>query len=98
MAGIVQLCSSIQHSACTQKCIEVRDHVLPLFSLFCSVLADANFPSASIARHGPELVRADGKCCVLAVVWSQWLPATSWPAGCTSQDMAFLPSWRQSLN
>ncbi|CAI8002520.1 Fucose mutarotase [Geodia barretti] len=24
------------------------------------VLADANFPSASISRHGPELVRADG--------------------------------------
>lgn len=24
------------------------------------VLADANFPSASVAKHGPELVRADG--------------------------------------
>uniref|UniRef100_A0A1X7V5J2 L-fucose mutarotase n=1 Tax=Amphimedon queenslandica TaxID=400682 RepID=A0A1X7V5J2_AMPQE len=24
------------------------------------VLADANFPSASICRHGPELIRADG--------------------------------------
>ena len=24
------------------------------------VLADANFPSASICRNGPELVRADG--------------------------------------
>ena len=25
-----------------------------------AVLADANFPSASVTRHGPELVRADG--------------------------------------
>lgn len=25
-----------------------------------TVLADANFPSASICRNGPELVRADG--------------------------------------
>lgn len=30
------------------------------FLLTCVVLADANFPSASIAKHGPELVRADG--------------------------------------
>ena len=27
----------------------------------CLVLADANFPSASIAKQGPELVRADGE-------------------------------------
>jgi L-fucose mutarotase len=24
------------------------------------VFADANFPSASVCKHGPELVRADG--------------------------------------
>jgi len=29
--------------------------------LFPLVLADANFPSASICKQGPELVRADGE-------------------------------------
>ena len=28
---------------------------------FATVLADINFPSASICKEGPELVRADGK-------------------------------------
>lgn len=28
---------------------------------FRVVLADANFPSASVCKHGPELIRADGK-------------------------------------
>lgn len=28
--------------------------------LLYTVLADANFPSASICQNGPELVRADG--------------------------------------
>ena len=30
-------------------------------SQFCLVLADANFPSSSVAKQGPELVRADGE-------------------------------------
>ena len=33
---------------------------LDSFFFPCSVFADANFPSASICKHGPELVRADG--------------------------------------
>lgn len=32
-----------------------------------AVLADANFPSAAIAKHGPELVRADGMSQVTGV-------------------------------
>ena len=31
------------------------------WSLSFPVLADANFPSASICKSGPELVRADGE-------------------------------------
>ncbi len=27
---------------------------------FLAVLADANFPSASVSKEGPQLVRADG--------------------------------------
>lgn len=30
------------------------------FRMLWTVLADANFPSASVCQHGPELVRADG--------------------------------------
>ena len=64
-----------QFSACITACaslqkinfLNIKDSRASLvFPLFCSVLADANFPSASIAKHGPELVRADGKCCMLA--------------------------------
>lgn len=42
-----------------QKCSQVATGCCPLLSL--TVLADANFPSASICKHGPEIVRADGK-------------------------------------
>ena len=39
-----------------------------------AVLADANFPSASICKHGPEHVRADGKITVHVHVCHPWEP------------------------
>lgn len=49
-----------------------------------AVLADANFPSAAIAKSGPELVRADGtathsceKCNILYSVPRSWYPCST---------------------
>ena len=34
---------------------------MSLYVLYCTVLADLNFPSALVCRQGPELIGADGK-------------------------------------
>ena len=43
-----------------------------------TVLADANFPSASIAKHGPELIRADGMSMNIGCVSPLVLQHRSW--------------------
>lgn len=49
---------------------------------FLTVLADANFPSASICKHGPEHVRADGKTTVHVCYGNQTL-FTEWSGSWT---------------